>query len=161
MRRILITGSSGFIGRNLKEYLGKKFKVFAPTHEELDLLDGNKVRDYVKRNEIKLIIHGANVGGGRDTQNQKDVIGTNLRIFFNIIRNENLVERIIYFGSGAEYDKSRDLKKVKEEDFDKRIPNDDYGFYKYVCSKYILNTVIPSGIPIIINWIFVWTNNLF
>lgn len=137
MIKILITGSSGFIGRNLVEYLSGRYSVFAPSHQELDLLNGIKVREYIKRKGIRYIIHGANVGGGRDTLNQKDVIGINLRMFFNIVRNEDLVERIIHFGSGAEYDKSKDLKKVSEEDFDKFIPKDDYGFYKYVCAKYI------------------------
>lgn len=143
MKNILITGGSGFIGRNIVEYLGDKYRVLAPSHEELDLLDGNKIREYIPKNRIKLIIHGANVGGGRDSVNKKDVIGTNLRMFFNIVRNEDLVERIIHFGSGAEYDKTRDLKNIKEEDFDRIIPLDAYGFYKYVCSKYILNKSSP------------------
>lgn len=137
---ILITGGSGFIGRNLHEYLREKHKVFVPTHKELDLLDPDKVRDYVSQNKIKVIIHGANVGGGRDTKGLGAVVETNLRMFFSIAGCEEMVEKIIHLGSGAEYDKSRDLVKVKEEDFGKRIPLDDYGFYKYVCSKYILNS---------------------
>ena len=44
---------------------------------------------------------------------------------------------MIFLGSGAEYDKSEDIKEVKESDFGKRIPQDDYGFYKFICSKYI------------------------
>ncbi len=45
---------------------------------------------------------------------------------------------MIMFGSGAEYDKRFDIASVKEEDFDKSVPVDQYGFYKYVCSKYIV-----------------------
>lgn len=137
MKNIFIAGSSGFTGRNLNERLQGKYKIFAPSHKDLDLLEADRVRDYVRKNKIGVIINCANVGGGRDTVGLRDVVQTNLRIFFNIVRCAERVEKIIQFGSGAEYDKSRDLKKVKEEEFDKRIPKDDYGFYKYVCSKYI------------------------
>ena len=47
---------------------------------------------------------------------------------------------MIHFGSGAEYDKRFPIAKVKETDFDKRVPVDEYGFAKYLCSKYIENT---------------------
>ncbi len=137
MKKIFITGGSGFIGKNLKEYLSPRYKIFAPSHVELDLLDADQVRNYIRKNKIDLIIHCANIGGGRNTVDYQDVVPINLKMFFNIVRNEELVSKIIHFGSGAEYDKSRPLVKVKEEDFDRRVPDDDYGFYKYICSKYI------------------------
>ena len=37
--KIMITGGSGFIGRNLIEYLAKRHEVLAPTHKELELVD--------------------------------------------------------------------------------------------------------------------------
>lgn len=137
MKNIFITGASGFIGRNLKEYLNKRYSVFAPTHNELDLQDADAVRNFVLKNKINIIIHCANIGGGRDTVELRDIVKINLRMFFNIVRNEDLVEKIIHFGSGAEYDKSRPLMAIKEEEFGNKIPKDDYGFYKYVCSQYI------------------------
>lgn len=136
-KNILITGSNGFIGRNLKEHFQEKYQLFTPSHHELDLLDADQVRNYIRKNRIDIIIHCANIGGGRDTVELGDVAQINLRMFFNIARNEEMVSKIIHFGSGAEYDKSRPLKKVREEDFSRRVPVDDYGFYKYVCSKYI------------------------
>lgn len=139
-KNIFITGGSGFIGRNLQEDFQGKYNIFAPSHRDLDLLDTKKVEHYIKRNKIQIIIHGANVGGGRDTIKQRNVVQTNLTMFFNIVRNQDLVDKIIQLGSGAEYDKYRPLIKVKEEDFDKQIPGDDYGFYKYVCSKFISNS---------------------
>ncbi len=39
MMRVLVTGASGFIGRNLKEQLAPEFEVLAPDHGVLDLLD--------------------------------------------------------------------------------------------------------------------------
>ncbi|MFA6569633.1 MAG: NAD(P)-dependent oxidoreductase [Bacteroidota bacterium] len=139
-RKIFITGASGFIGRNLCEHFEKKYNLFSPTHDELDLLDTAKVENYIKDNNIEIIIHCANRGGGRDTLNLNKVLETNLRIFFNIVRCSNCVNKIITFGSGAEYDKRNPIVRIKEEDFDGSVPGDEYGFYKYVCSKYICNS---------------------
>jgi len=44
---------------------------------------------------------------------------------------------MITFGSGAEYDKSKPLHKVKESNFDKSTPKDAYGYSKYLISKEI------------------------
>jgi nucleoside-diphosphate-sugar epimerase len=37
--RVLVTGGSDFIGRNLIERLARTHEVLAPTHTELDLAD--------------------------------------------------------------------------------------------------------------------------
>jgi len=39
---------------------------------------------------------------------------------------------MIYFGSGAEYDKANIPPKVKEDFFNVHVPSDDYGFSKYI-----------------------------
>lgn len=137
--RIFISGASGFIGRNLSEYLQKKYILYSPSHKELDLLNDAQVVSYIRSHKINIIIHCANVGGGRDTMNLQDIVYINLRMFFNIVRCAQYVKRIIHFGSGAEYDKRNPLVKLRETDFDKTIPSDQYGFYKYICSKYIEN----------------------
>ena len=135
--KIFLTGGSGFIGRNLIELLDKKYNIFAPTHKELELLDAEAIRGFIKSNKIDIIIHAANRGGGRDTREIMNVVEYNTRMFFNIARNSSFVEKIIHLGSGAEYGKQRELMRVREDEFDNHIPSDDYGFAKYICSKYI------------------------
>jgi len=135
MKNVLITGGAGFIGRNLQEYLKGKFNIFAPSQAELDLLDTESVEKYISDHNIEVVINCAAYGiYGVEIQN---IVSRNLKMFFNIIRNLDKVEKIIQLGSGAEYDRSRPIIRIKEEDFDQRIPKDDYGFYKYICSKYI------------------------
>ena len=137
---IFITGSNGFIGSHLKEYLKrtyKKYRLLTPSSSELDLADEQKVDEYMILNKIDIIIHLANKGGGRDTVNMKNVTEYNLRIFFNIAKHEKNVKKIISFGSGAEYGKYKPIIDVKEDDYLKFQPLDEYGFYKSITSKYI------------------------
>lgn len=137
---ILITGGSGFIGRNLLERLPKNYNLLAPTHKDLELLDEKAVERYFRKYSVDVVIYCSNIGGTRNTAHLSNVAITNLRIFFNILRCRKMYGRMIFLGSGAEYDKKRPLRKIKENDFDKNVPSDEYGFYKYVCSKLIGET---------------------
>ncbi|MDI6731710.1 MAG: NAD-dependent epimerase/dehydratase family protein [Candidatus Margulisbacteria bacterium] len=146
-KNILITGARGFIGKNLVEYLGKNFPaeyiLFYPYHKELDLLDSDKVFQFINDNKIEVIIHGASVGGSRKTgydAGKTDVVSQNLRMFFNLARCLNGNRQLINFGSGAEYDLRYYQPKMSEEYFDKHVPADAYGFSKYVILKYIENS---------------------
>jgi GDP-L-fucose synthase len=140
MRKILVLGGSGFIGRNLVEYLSKKYDVIAPSHKELELLDAEAVKLFFSRHNFDIVIFAVNAGNYRVVDSSQEMLKKNLKIFFNVVANKKFFDRMIFFGSGAEYDRFRDLKNVKESEFGKCVPGDDYGFYKYVCSRYIENT---------------------
>lgn len=128
-RNILITGGGGFVGKSLTLGLSPiKYNIFAPTHNELDILNKNLLSDYVINNNIEIIIHTAIKGG-------KNILSDTLRMFDNVMSLSDRVDKIIHLGSGAEYSKTRDLKKISEDEFGKYIPVDDYGFAKYICSK--------------------------
>ncbi|KIM09159.1 MAG: sugar epimerase [Sulfurovum sp. PC08-66] len=136
---IFITGASGFVGSHLKAFLSNKYSytLFTPTSSELDLADEAKVDAYILSNKIDIILHLANRGGGRDTAEMKSVTEYNLRIFFNIAKHEKNVQKIISFGSGAEYGKHKPVIDAKEEEYLASYPLDEYGFYKSITSHYI------------------------
>ncbi|NTW52390.1 MAG: NAD-dependent epimerase/dehydratase family protein [Chlorobiaceae bacterium] len=141
MKTVFITGGRGFVGRNLAEKLDELgYRVLAPSSSELDLLDQNAVDRYFDSHPVDIIIHAANKGGGRDTIGMTDVVHSNLRMFFNVVRHSDKVEKIIHFGSGAEYGKHRPIVMVGEDEADNVLPLDDYGFYKSVCSRYIAHS---------------------
>lgn len=135
---IFITGVNGFVGSHLKSYLDKcGYTLFTPTHKELDLLDDQEVDKFFKTHKIDIVIHTALMGGSRKEEHIDNALDANLRMFFNLVRNKDGFRKMIHCGSGAEYDKRFPIKQVREDDFDKRVPVDEYGFSKYLCSKYI------------------------
>lgn len=136
-KTILITGGSGYVGKNLQEYLSHRFQVLAPSHTALNLLDTKSVERYVRAHAIDVVIHAALVGGSQKEEEVADSLATNLRMFFNVVRCRNYFHKLIHIGSGAEYDKSRSLRDIKEEDFGAYVPQDPYGFHKYICATHI------------------------
>ena len=138
MKKILITGGSGFIGHNLKELLRNDFKIYAPTSKQLNLTNSEKVLTYFKKNKFDTVIHSAVYMVTRNSQKDPSKeLRLNLRMFFNLTRCSKYFKRMFYFGSGAEYDMQNYIKKMDESYFDKNIPQDDYGFAKYISAKYI------------------------
>jgi GDP-L-fucose synthase len=136
---ILITGGSGFIAQSLKKNL-VEYNIFAPNKTELNVLNENELRTFIFGNSIDIIIHTANIGGQKNKLDEKQTLKSNLRMFFNISNNAKYVKKVIHLGSGAEYSKEKPIIKVEEDDALNLIPNDDYGFYKSTCSKYIENS---------------------
>lgn len=135
MKNILLTGSGGFIGKHLKNFLSKKFNLFTPRSFQLNLLDKKALSDYAKENKIDLIIHSASCGVRISPDaTVEEVSKPNIEMFKNLA---DLNLPMITFGSGAEYDKSRPLHKIKEENFGENIPQDPYGYSKYTISKEI------------------------
>jgi len=135
-QRILLTGGEGFIGKNLLEQLGDKYDFLAPTRQELELTKTADVYSYLKQGKVDLIIHAASIGGSRNKLDSTDVSYLNLLAFFNLINAKKYFKRMLVLGSGAEYDKSRPIVMASEEEANTRIPIDQYGFSKYVLSKF-------------------------
>jgi UDP-glucose 4-epimerase len=139
--RVLITGGSGFIGRNLAEQLASTYEISAPSSSELDLLNEHAVREYLGAHRFDVIVHSATTRSNRRVGAPPDLLDRNCRMFFNLVRNllpnQERFGKLIHFGSGAEYDRVQLPARVQEDYFDTRVPRDPYGFSKYICAKYI------------------------
>lgn len=138
--KILITGGNGFIARNIYKKLKNKYNIHCLGKEELNLLDYKKVLSYIKSNNFDVIIHTATYDAipKHSTNDPSKVLENHLKMFFNIIRCNNYFGKMIYFGSGAEYCRDYWKPKMKEDYFDMYVPKDQYGFAKYLMTKYTL-----------------------
>lgn len=137
MKNVLLTGGTGFIGRNIKPVLEKQFNLFSPSRKELNLKDEKEVRNYIKKNKIEVIIHSANPNPVKNTLDEAQLFfEDSMRCFMNLYAAQDLYEKMFYLGSGAEYNKKQDIGSITEEDCFRSIPEDSYGF-----AKYIMNTI--------------------
>lgn len=65
MKTLLITGSSGMVGRNVKEHpKAQNYHLLTPTSAELNLLDKNAVDSYIKMHKPDIVVHCAGLVGG-------------------------------------------------------------------------------------------------
>ncbi|MDA8519453.1 NAD-dependent epimerase/dehydratase family protein [Acidovorax sp. NCPPB 4044] len=63
--RILLTGSTGMVGRNFMEHpAAQDFEILAPSHQSLDLQDYLQVERFMAQNRPDVVVHAAGVVGG-------------------------------------------------------------------------------------------------
>jgi UDP-glucose 4-epimerase len=130
IKSILLTGAGprGFVGRNLAEAFNKKYTLYTPDSKELDLCDYEATARYIDKHKINTIIHASS--------SIKDTLNSDLKMYFNLEKLSRDMDKMVYFGSGAEFDKRFDIVMASEDDIGKRIPVDGYGFAKYIMTTH-------------------------
>lgn len=140
MLRILLTGRSGFIGKNILEKLSERYDFFAPTHDQVDLLNFNSVKKYyLTKGPFDAVLHCAIVGGNRKTGDGKEFAFDSLRMFENLSYFKEKFGRFFYFGSGIEYGKERPVRSFPEDRFREIVPQSNWGLFKYICATFVEN----------------------
>lgn len=144
--KILITGSAGYIGSCLFEYLKKKYNVYGvdklfpklkkqKNFFKCDLNNFNKIDKIVNLVKPSVIIHLAAQSTVDFIKNQKSYINNNIIVTNNILRSikKNKIKYLIFSSTAAVYKTSN--KKLAENC--KLKPNNIYGKTKLDCEKNI------------------------
>lgn len=134
---ILITGSNGFIGKNLVEFLADRYNLLTPKREELNLLDDLSVDTYFRKHSVDVVVHTAGKPGHRNIIDPTGIFYADTRMYFNLMRNQNYFGKLIITGSGGIYDMRNYRPKMKEEEWKANIPTDEHGFFRYVTAHHI------------------------
>ena len=144
METILITGAgpNGVTGKRIKEKLQDNYLILSPSSKELNLIDATAVDRYFDNHRIDYVIHSAltSPSRGHDSTLIEDEVESNLRMYFNLARHSDDFKKMFFFGSGAEFDKSQEIKEIKEEEYMTRMPRDKYGFVKYILNNHAVKS---------------------
>ena len=130
MKKILLIGSTGLIGKKLKSKLSKNFVLICPTKKnKFDVTKKIKLNKYLNE-KIDIVI---NLSGQRNS-NQKKMKETIYRGNLNILNLSKKIKKeilLIYISSSLVYGNS----KIKKKETSKKIPIYDYEKIKYQIEK--------------------------
>lgn len=137
MKKVLITGGNGFIARSLAREFVEKYDLTVCSRSELDLLNVNHVSEFLRHHHFDVIIHTATYDAAPKGSKKAPsmVLEYNMRMFTNLVRCEHDYGKLLYFGSGAEFSRPHWIPKMRETFFDKHVPQDQYGYSKYLMTK--------------------------
>lgn len=117
--RILITGGTGMVGKNfIENNQSKNYKIYAPTRDELNLFDFEKINTYLSEKKPDYIIHAAGKVGGIQANIKQPLLflQENADMGKNLVlaaKNQN-IKRLINLSSSCVYPKNMD-KKLEED----------------------------------------------
>jgi UDP-glucose 4-epimerase len=137
VKRVLVTGGSGFIGRNLVEAWSGRYDVLAPTHGELDLTDRVAVRRYLSAHRPDVVVHGAVKPGHRAAVDRSGIAEANSAMFENLAADPALCPHMVFLSSGAVYDERHYLPKMLETYLGAHVPTDPNGRAKYESARWV------------------------
>jgi UDP-glucuronate 4-epimerase len=148
--RVLVTGSAGFIGFHVSDYLLKKnntvigidnindyydvnlkklrLKILKKNKNfyfhKFDLINAKKLEDLIKKFKVKYIIHLAAQAGVRySIENPKIYFKNNLEVFFNILEasKKNNIKHLIFASTSSVYGENNNFPLKENDNTDKPI----------------------------------------
>ena len=144
MKKILITGSTGFIGKSLINFfLSKRYKVFALTRKKIknpninyinsNLFDHLQIKKIIRKIRPNYLIHLAWEANPKKFVHSKDNfkwLHSSVNLYYNFCKYGG--KRALLIGSCAEYDFN---KKILKENFIKKAEHTPYS----ICKETFLN----------------------
>lgn len=143
---ILITGGNGFIAKSIYPILAQSHTVYAPNHTELNVLDIDKTKHFIKQHNIEVVIHTANIIGRHFKLLQPEDVYKSLLIFESIVCAAQSCKIFINFGAGAEFGGIiSPMIYRKESELSYSVPLECGGFAKYIMTQRTLKLNKPLG----------------
>lgn len=149
MNKLFLSGGGGFLGKHFIEQCHQDFTIVAPLRAELELTNTDQVDKYFAKHSFDYLIHSANIGGTRKSQLlDYQCLNANLKAFTNVFKQKDQIKRLIQLGSGAEYARPLAHGLITEEELLQKIPQDEYGFAKLICSQMIKSQTSEKAVSL-------------
>jgi GDP-L-fucose synthase len=142
MKRLLLTGGSGMVGRNIREHpSAQRYTVLAPSRAELDLNQTGDVLAFIRDARPDFVIHAAGRVGGIQANMADPVrfLSENIQIGLNVINgaHEAGVRTLLNLGSSCMYPREAPNPLVEEMILTGKLEptNEGYAIAKIVAAR--------------------------
>lgn len=130
MTKILITGSSGFLGSRLAVYLKDRYELLLPTHSELNISREEAVKAYMEENRPDIVLHCAALSNtGYCEQHPEESHRVNVQGTVKLAKAcKQTGAKLVFMSSDQVYNGTPLLGPLKEDDM--LQPVNHYGRHK-------------------------------
>ena len=141
MKSILITGSSGMVGRSLVKILKKEYNILTPSSKKLNLNNIEKINRYLIKEKPTHIVHLAGyIGGiGANINDPVNFLQENMLMGLNLIKaSHNLkIKNFLNIGSSCIYPANQNKPNDENKLLNGKIEptNEGYALAKIACIK--------------------------
>ena len=153
MKRILITGGSGFLGCRLALYYKGKYELLLPTHAELNVSREDAVKKYLEENQPDAVLHCAALSNTwYCEQHPEESHRVNVQGTVKLAKACKLTgAKLIFMSSDQVYNGTPMLGPLKEEDL--LQPVNVYGCHKLEAEQRALWNN-PDAVGLRLTWMY-------
>lgn len=151
--KILITGSSGFLGSRLAYFYRNKYELLLPTHSELNISREEAVKAYLEENRPEIVIHCAALSNTwYCEQHPEESHKVNVQGTVRIAKACKLIgAKLIFMSSDQVYNGTPRLGALKEEEV--LQPVSIYGQHKLEAEQRTLWN-LPESVGLRLTWMY-------
>ena len=153
MKKILVTGASGFVGSRFVARWRNEYTILAPSHAELDITDAGSVNNYFMYNSPDVVVHLAAISNtGYCEQHPDESYRVNVEGAVNVaLASERWGAKLIFFSSDQVYNGTALDGLLPEEVA--LAPENVYGRHKLLAEQKVLEAS-PSAVALRASWMY-------
>ena len=153
MNKILITGTSGFVGSRVARALQDRYELLAPSHGECDIARLEAVEEYVRRHRPEVILHLAALSNtGYCEQHPEESLRVNVQ---GVVHMAEVAARygckLVWFSSDQVYNGNHEQGLLTEEIT--VCPENHYGRHKLLAEEEALRRC-PDSVALRATWMY-------